>query len=758
MDASGGITLTKDGLWQDVTDEFKHLVSHLNLGELLQSDHCTLFEAMSAIELMDPKMDSGMSLKKCNRKILNFDQAIKSGQIKINDFETNELLGIIDETYLCLVSWFDGYHLAQTVMTNLYLHRPEKIGDRCLRIFSQTALKLTKFIDNMICEILCVEEEDFVLNMCRFNIDLEVTDQKVLNSLEDLCNHYEKLLIDSKQNPNQKAQNNTINSSQCTTNGTEFAADGNSKRQDNHHQTNSSDGSSQAKTTEKTLDSSHLGALISRLRFSYHFFACFFHIHRNILKDSHTMAEFENQTDAQISKSIKLVQSASSVCDQHLEKCLRYLDKWNETIDLGIKPGPMNDENSSDWNYPTIMGFEPLLNLKLVPANYPRCPSLRSRPSSLVYLRDLITRMRECISISGNFYQKSLVKSLNLIESFSKYSRPNSCVISRSFLQALYLPGLSAKLLKRDLVQSMLEYCEPLGQLMRGDEEPKSQQSPPNPNVFLDYCQKSFSQLVHVYGHNPSRQYERFSVELIASFKNLQYESAFVNSMAYSWTTYHLVRLCIKYVLSGLELDLFSAHEYPYVFWYLYEILYINEREQLELARQFMESQTLAEDAQRKAKGKKNRRKQSKTSFHESQLLCNDAYRFLTGGIFLLTHGLKLQGKIRTPSMAFTSEEIYFEHRFGALTGTSVYQSYRLTLDKLHELQHIYREALHCFSEAKEIFSVINTEHEGCLKVCKANMVVTRILSSNLESFKDREVEFNFDLHPNFPTVKFLSE
>ena len=33
-------------------------------------------------------------------------------------------------------------------------------------------------------------------------------------------------------------------------------------------------------------------------------------------------------------------------------------------------------------------------------------------------------------------------------------------------------------------------------------------------------------------------------------------------------------RLMIRYILSGFELELFSLHEYPYMYWYLYELLY----------------------------------------------------------------------------------------------------------------------------------------------------------------------------------------
>ena len=44
--------------WTDITELATEAAASLEEGELLASDHFTLFEAMSALELMDPKMDS----------------------------------------------------------------------------------------------------------------------------------------------------------------------------------------------------------------------------------------------------------------------------------------------------------------------------------------------------------------------------------------------------------------------------------------------------------------------------------------------------------------------------------------------------------------------------------------------------------------------------------------------------------------------------------------------------------------------------
>ena len=34
-----------------------------------------------------------------------------------------------------------------------------------------------------------------------------------------------------------------------------------------------------------------------------------------------------------------------------------------------------------------------------------------------------------------------------------------------------------------------------------------------------------------------------------------------------TWVLYHVLRVMIAYLLSGLELELYSVHEYHYIFW-----------------------------------------------------------------------------------------------------------------------------------------------------------------------------------------------
>ena len=67
--------------WTEVTAEFRDAVQELTLGELLHDDLFGLFEAMSAIEMMDPKMDAGMICNRSSNTPLSFEEAVATGHL-----------------------------------------------------------------------------------------------------------------------------------------------------------------------------------------------------------------------------------------------------------------------------------------------------------------------------------------------------------------------------------------------------------------------------------------------------------------------------------------------------------------------------------------------------------------------------------------------------------------------------------------------------------------------------------------------------
>lgn len=135
--------------WKNITDEFFEAVKELDVGELQHVFLFGLFEAMSAIEMMDPKMDAGM---KHNEKPppLTFETAVATGAIQLDNISYKDVIGLIDSMYACLVSWLEGHSLAQTLFTCLYLHKPIEIADKTLRAFCCAMLRLVETISKQI--------------------------------------------------------------------------------------------------------------------------------------------------------------------------------------------------------------------------------------------------------------------------------------------------------------------------------------------------------------------------------------------------------------------------------------------------------------------------------------------------------------------------------------------------------------------------------------------------------------------------------
>lgn len=157
------------------------------MGELLHDELFGLFDAMSAIEMMDPKMDAGMLCNRGNNKPYTFAQAAESGVIKLDDLTPSEIIGIIDSTFACIVSWLEGHSLAQTVFTNLYLHQPDQIVDKTLKTFCYAVYKIIEEIRDCIIKASVYEEEDFQSVMYGgYKLQPEITEQKVVSLLREV--------------------------------------------------------------------------------------------------------------------------------------------------------------------------------------------------------------------------------------------------------------------------------------------------------------------------------------------------------------------------------------------------------------------------------------------------------------------------------------------------------------------------------------------------------------------------------------------
>ncbi|KAG7246930.1 hypothetical protein CRUP_023194, partial [Coryphaenoides rupestris] len=77
-----------------------------------------------------------------------------------------------------------------------------------------------------------------------------------------------------------------------------------------------------------------------------------------------------------------------------------------------------------------------------------------------------------------------------------------------------------------------------------------------------------------------------------------------------TWILYHNLRIMIQYLLSGFELELYSMHEYYYIYWYLSEFLYAWLMSTLSRAESSqMAEERIAEEQQKGRSSKKAKKK-----------------------------------------------------------------------------------------------------------------------------------------------------
>lgn len=104
-------------------------------------------------------------------------------------------------------------------------------------------------------------------------------------------------------------------------------------------------------------------------------------------------------------------------------------------------------------------------------------------------------------------------------------------------------------------------------------------------DTFLIHCARPFANFLQLCGHNRARQRDKLA-HLLEEFTTLQDEAERVDAFLHNisvqspisrphvacfgtWILYHTLRIMIMYLLSGFELELYSVHEYYYIYWYV---------------------------------------------------------------------------------------------------------------------------------------------------------------------------------------------
>ncbi|KAL8918943.1 MAG: hypothetical protein Q9208_007053 [Pyrenodesmia sp. 3 TL-2023] len=163
---------------KDISTEFRSAASALETGQLVKDPCFTLFEAVGALEIMDPKMDSGF---------LAEGETLEDTFDVLKELLPEEVVGLMDQMLCHEMAWHMGHPLSTSLFTSYHIDRllwpePKKLedarfdrhGEPCLansmlhiavRAYSLATIKSCDFVHRRIGAEHYYEEEDFVSNL-----------------------------------------------------------------------------------------------------------------------------------------------------------------------------------------------------------------------------------------------------------------------------------------------------------------------------------------------------------------------------------------------------------------------------------------------------------------------------------------------------------------------------------------------------------------------------------------------------------------
>lgn len=107
-------------VWMDAKGFLDRVCNEMQPGEMLHGPHFSMTEAMSAIEIGDPKMDQGARLATSPDASLTFEQLLDTHAP--TTLPAADVLGACDAMMAAEVAWHQGATMPQSLFSALYLH------------------------------------------------------------------------------------------------------------------------------------------------------------------------------------------------------------------------------------------------------------------------------------------------------------------------------------------------------------------------------------------------------------------------------------------------------------------------------------------------------------------------------------------------------------------------------------------------------------------------------------------------------------
>ena len=158
--------------WVDVAPLLEAATLEMRSGQLIHDDAFSLFNSMSAIQIMDPKMDVGMAPPPGEPQVKSARALIGEGRAPLDPSDA-DLVYLFDALLACEATWHTGQAMATTVYTCLYMHDRERLEmapSPVLRAYVEAVRTSVATVRFVVQEANIYEEEDFILATSGFDV------------------------------------------------------------------------------------------------------------------------------------------------------------------------------------------------------------------------------------------------------------------------------------------------------------------------------------------------------------------------------------------------------------------------------------------------------------------------------------------------------------------------------------------------------------------------------------------------------------
>ncbi|CAG9311930.1 unnamed protein product [Blepharisma stoltei] len=166
--------------FQDITYRFKEASTRLKSGENIATKRFSNLESMSATEIMDSRVDSGMILVQLPKvqELIN-DNIIP----KLSALSESDLLSICHLQVKNFALWLEGQSLPHTLYSCVYLHTPELLNENpILKSLLKCIVFIVDCVHRHVLKITSLREDDYSYTSIKF-LALFSTEQDVERDL-----------------------------------------------------------------------------------------------------------------------------------------------------------------------------------------------------------------------------------------------------------------------------------------------------------------------------------------------------------------------------------------------------------------------------------------------------------------------------------------------------------------------------------------------------------------------------------------------